>query len=94
MAVLVFCMWLSPVQAAPIQIGDTGIVRLGMYHYHNQEIAPRPSVPSSPKTYTESSYQDEYAKKLGGKTEVTTPDGTRCDIPADTHAIEVDFADK
>ena len=87
-------MWLSHIQAAPIQMGDTGIVRLGTYHYHNQEIAPRPSVPSSPKTYTESSYQDEYAKKLGGKTEVTIPDGTRCDILADTHAIEVDFADK
>ena len=55
---------------------------------------PRPSVPSSPKTYSESFYQEQYAKKLGGRTEVTMPDGTRCDILTDTHAIEVDFADK
>ena len=55
-ALLVSCMWLSPIQAAPIQMGDTGIVRLGTYHYHNQEIAPRPSVPGSPKTYSVSSY--------------------------------------
>lgn len=27
-------------------------------------------------------------------TEVTMPDGTRCDIVTETHAIEVDFADK
>ena len=25
---------------------------------------------------------------------MTMPDGTRCDILTDTHAIEVDFADK
>ncbi len=25
---------------------------------------------------------------------MTIPDGTRCDILADTHAFEVDFADK
>ena len=87
-------MWLSSIQAAPIQTGDTGIVRLGTYHYHNQGIAPGPSVPSSPKTYSENYYQELYAKKLGGRTEVTMPDGTRCDILTDTHAIEVDFADK
>lgn len=62
------------------------------YHYHNQTTVPRPSVPSSPKTYPESFYQEEYAKKLGGRTEVAMPDGTRCDILTDTHAIEVDFA--
>ena len=39
-------------------------------------------------------YQDIAAKKYGGQTEVTMPDGTRCDIVTDTHAIEVDFADK
>ena len=64
------------------------------YHYHNQITTPRPSVPATPKAYTESFYQEQYAKKLGGRTEVTMPDGTRCDILTDTHAIEVDFADK
>lgn len=68
--------------------------KAGTYHYHNQTTAPRPSVPSSPKSYSESFYQEQYAKKLGGRTEVTMPDGTRCDILTDTHAIEVDFADK
>ena len=39
-------------------------------------------------------YQDIAAKKYGGETEVTMPDGTRCDIVTEKHAIEVDFADK
>jgi hypothetical protein len=39
-------------------------------------------------------YQDIAAAKYGGQAEVTMPDGTRCDIVTDTHAIEVDFADK
>ena len=68
--------------------------KAGTYHYHNQGTAPGPHIPSSPKTYSESFYQEQYAKKLGGRTEVTMPDGTRCDILTDTHAIEVDFADK
>ena len=42
----------------------------------------------------ESYYQDIAAEKYDGKTEVTMPDGTRCDIVTETHAIEVDFADK
>ncbi|MDB2499329.1 YHYH domain-containing protein [bacterium] len=68
--------------------------KAGTYHYHNQGTTPRTSVPNSPKAYSESFYQELYAKKLGGRTEVTMPDGTRCDILTDTHAIEVDFADK
>ena len=42
----------------------------------------------------ESYYQKIAAKKYGGETEVTMPDGTRCDIVTEKHAIEVDFADK
>jgi hypothetical protein len=42
----------------------------------------------------EAHYQEIAAKKYSGQTEVTTPDGTRCDIVTETHAIEVDFADK
>ena len=42
----------------------------------------------------EAYYQDIAAKKYNGQTEVTMPDGTRCDIVTETHAIEVDFADK
>ena len=68
--------------------------KAGTYHYHNQGTTPRTSVPSSPNAYSESFYQEQYAEKLGGRTEVTMPDGTRCDILTDTHAIEVDFADK
>jgi hypothetical protein len=64
------------------------------HHYHNQGTAPRPSVPSSPKACTESFYQEQYAEKLGGRAEVTTPGGARCGILTDTHAIEADFADK
>ena len=39
----------------------------------------------------ESAYQKDYAEKIGGETEVVAPDGTRCDILTETHAIEVDF---
>ena len=39
-------------------------------------------------------HQAQYAKKLGGGAEVTTPDGARCGILIDTHAIEADFADE
>lgn len=39
-------------------------------------------------------YQDLFAAKVGGQTEVTAGDGTRVDILTSTHAIEVDFAKK
>jgi hypothetical protein len=42
----------------------------------------------------ESYYQNQFAQKIGGQTEVTAGDGTRCDILTTTHAIEVDFAHK
>lgn len=42
----------------------------------------------------EKHYQDIFAAKVGGQTEVTAGDGTRCDILTPTHAIEVDFARK
>ena len=46
------------------------------------------------RLHPESHYQEIAAKKYNGQTEVTMPDGTRCDIVTATHAIEVDFADK
>lgn len=39
-------------------------------------------------------YQDIFAAQIGGRTEVTAGDGTRCDILTDSYAIEVDFARK
>lgn len=42
----------------------------------------------------EAHYQEIAAKKYNGQTEVILSDGTRCDIVTETHAIEVDFADK
>ena len=42
----------------------------------------------------ESFYQAIAAEVLGGETEVTMPDRTRCDIVTATHAIEVDFKRK
>ena len=42
----------------------------------------------------EAHYQEIASKKYSGRKEVTVPDGTRCDIVTETHAIEVDFADK
>lgn len=42
----------------------------------------------------ESFYQRQYAEKVGGETEVTAPDGTRCDILTHEYAIEADFGDR
>jgi len=39
-------------------------------------------------------YQEKLAKKLLAQQEVVMPDGTRCDLVTETHAIEVDFARK
>ena len=49
---------------------------------------------SAARLNPEAHYQDIAAKKYSGQTEVVLPDGTRCDIVTETHAIEVDFADK
>ena len=49
---------------------------------------------SAARLNPEAHYQEIAAKKYNGQTEVTMPDGTRCDIVTETHAIEVDFADK
>lgn len=42
----------------------------------------------------ESYYQDKFAVAINGKTEIILPDRTRVDIVTETHAIEVDFAEK
>ena len=42
----------------------------------------------------ESYYQREFAKVIGGETEVVLEDRTRCDIVTNNYAIEVDFAEK
>ena len=49
---------------------------------------------SAERLNSESYYQKIAAEKYSGETEVVMPDGTRCDIVTETHAIEVDFADK
>ena len=52
------------------------------------------SVASAGRLQHEKHYQKLYAEQVGGQVEVTAPDGTRCDILTETHAIEADFADK
>ena len=49
---------------------------------------------SAARLNPEAYYQEIAAKKYSGQTEVVLPDGTRCDIVTEAHAIEVDFADK
>jgi hypothetical protein len=39
-------------------------------------------------------YQQLFVDKNGGSIEVIMSDGSRCDIITQTHAIEVDFAQK
>ncbi|MBC2594642.1 hypothetical protein H5P28_10260 [Ruficoccus amylovorans] len=46
------------------------------------------------RQHPESYYQDRAAVLLHGQTEISLPNGTRCDILTDEYAIEVDFADK
>lgn len=42
---------------------------------------------------SESFYQRQNAEEVGGRVEVTAPDGTRCDILTAEYAIEADFGD-
>ena len=51
-------------------------------------------VSASLSALPERHYQDIFAAQIGGLTEVTAGDGTRCDILTDSYAIEVDFARK
>ena len=46
------------------------------------------------KTESEAFYQDLFNVVAVGKVEVRLPDGTRCDVVTETHAIEVEFARK
>jgi len=46
------------------------------------------------RDYYEVYYQNLWHSLSGGQTEVVFEDRTRCDILTETHAIEVDFADK
>lgn len=47
-----------------------------------------------PAKKNEAFYRDQWARENGGETEVRLPDGTRCDIVTETHAIEVEWANK
>ena len=49
---------------------------------------------SAARLNTEAYYQRIAAEKYSGETEVSMPDGTRCDIVTETHAIEVDWNSK
>lgn len=44
--------------------------------------------------HNEAWYRDRWASGHGGRTEVTLPDGSRCDILTEEYAIEVDWAHK
>ena len=60
------------------------------------KIKPRSIAPSAPsRKLSEANYRDWWASKVpNAKTEVTMPDGTRCDIVTASHAIEVEWAYK
>ncbi|MEC8243470.1 MAG: hypothetical protein VX038_01350 [Verrucomicrobiota bacterium] len=45
-------------------------------------------------SHREKCYQNFFAKRINGTTEVLMPDNTRCDILTENLAIEVDFAPK
>jgi hypothetical protein len=45
-------------------------------------------------SHREKCYQNFFAKRMNGATEVLMPDNTRCDILTENLAIEVDFAPK
>jgi len=54
----------------------------------------RTTITSTQTAKNQAYYQAIAAKQLGGETEVTMSDRTRCDIVTKTHAIEVDFKKK
>jgi len=70
----------------------------GQYHKHDANKAKTsPASANKPNSHTkknEAYYQQIAARLLGGRTEVTMGDGTRCDILNATHAIEVDWGRK
>ena len=39
-------------------------------------------------------YQERHCKEMGGQSEVTLPDRTRCDCVTTSHALEFDFGNK
>lgn len=49
---------------------------------------------AKPVRYREADYQQAWIDRRGGTEEVRMSDNTRADIVTDTHAIEVDFAEK
>lgn len=52
------------------------------------------ALPSLAEKKNEAFYRDAWTEKHGGQTEVRLPDGTRCDIVTETHAVEVEWAHK
>ena len=50
--------------------------------------------PSTSSALYEKGYQEIWCDDAGGRTEVSMPDGTRCDCLTETHAIEFDFGRK
>ena len=49
---------------------------------------------AGPRLHPERHYQEIFCRKAGGNVEVRLKDGTRVDCLTDTHAWEVDFANK
>lgn len=49
---------------------------------------------SAERLNSESYYQKIAAEKYNAESEVVMPDGTRCDLVTEAHAIELDFTDK
>lgn len=49
---------------------------------------------NSERLHPEKYYQEKWCLEMKGESEVVLPDKTRADCITDTHAIEVDFANK
>lgn len=69
-------------------IGGRGIAALAVF------VAASVGTAEAKRSHLESWYADALAGELGAQTEVRMRNGTRCDVLATHHAIEVEFAGK
>lgn len=77
----------SPLVVAALAISAQALIVVSC-----EEVRSAP-VPE-PEKKNEAYYRDLWAKKNKGRTEVRLADGTRCDVVTETHAVEVEWANK
>ncbi len=76
--------WISPVEVLAALV----VIILISFTIRSVDVA------AAKRNHHEKWYQDLWVTAHGGRAEVVLKSGARCDILTNTHAVEVDFADK